>query len=182
MASSTDRIKTLLGNGMSNDVVANAVGVSPSYISQLMSDEQFHRDVVDLRVKNHSQVTERDRSWDGIEDSLLTKLTEIIPYMTRPNDILNALKTANAAKRRSVQSQEAMAQTAQVVTLNMPVKVIHNYVTNSRNEVVEVDGQTLVTMPAAVLMQKLLEARPESKSYEQVRKLIHTPPGTSDPA
>jgi hypothetical protein len=41
MAVDNEKIKELLGSGLSNDVVASAVGCDPSYVSQLMSNETF---------------------------------------------------------------------------------------------------------------------------------------------
>jgi hypothetical protein len=162
MASTADRIKELLGNGLSNEITATAVGVDPSYVSQLMSDPVFSEEVISKRIQTLSSATVRDRSWDGIEDSLLQSLAQKIEQnlIYKPMDILRALAVVNSAKRRGATSQEAMVTHKTVVTLNLPTIVVNSYKKSAQGEVIEVetaDGnkQTLVTMTAAALMKQL---------------------------
>lgn len=178
---SVEKIKELLGNGLSNDVVATAVGVHPSYISQLMADELFSAEVISLRTQTLTSATMRDRSWDGIEDSLLNKLGEAIDngMLYKPMDLLRAAAVVNAAKRRGSSAQESLVVHNNIVTLNLPTVVVQAYKQNSLGEVVEVttaegQSQTLVTMPAAALMQKLSEKHQGNKNYEQLRKYLPT--------
>ncbi len=178
MAASAERIKELLGSGLSNEVVANAVGVHPSYVSQLMTDETFAAEVVEKRTQTLASISLRDRSWDGIEDKLLTQLNEIVEQrmIYKPTDVLRALALVNNAKRRGTTAQEAMVVNKTVVTLNLPTVVVNDYKKNSFGEVIEVtssegQAQTLVTMPAAALMQKLSEQH-QGKKYDQVRKYL----------
>jgi transcriptional regulator with XRE-family HTH domain len=179
MAASAERIKELLGNGLSNEVVATAVGVTAGYISQLMADEQFSSQVVALRTQTLAAATVRDRSWDGLEDTLLGKLAEKIEQdmIYKPMDLLRALSVINNAKRRGASAQENFSVQQTVVTLNLPTVVINSYKKNKAGEVIEVtaaDGtqQTLVTMPASALMHKLSEQHQGNKKYEQVRKFL----------
>lgn len=184
MAVSAEKIKELLGNGLSNDVVATAVGVHPSYVSQLMSDEQFSSEVVALRTQTLTAASSRDRSWDGLEDRLLTQLSDVLDQrmIYKPNDILRALHVVNNAKRRGNSAQETLVVHQNVVNLSIPTIVMNAYKKNSHGEVVEVttpEGkqQTLVTMPAAALMHKLSEQHQGNKGYEQVRKYLPTSNG-----
>lgn len=184
MAASAEKIKELLGNGLSNEVVATAVGVHPSYISQLMADEQFSAEVVSKRTQTLTAATIRDRSWDGLEDSLLNKLAEKVEQdlIYKPMDLLRALAVVNNAKRRGTSAQESLVVHQNIVTLNLPTVVVNSYKKNSNGEVVEVTtpegkAQTLVTMPAAALMQKL---GTENKNYEQVRKYLPGSNKTTD--
>jgi hypothetical protein len=180
MAASAEKIKELLGNGLSNAVVATAVGVHPSYITQLMSDEQFSAEVVALRTSTLTAASTRDRSWDGIEDALLSRLSDKVEQdlIYKPLDLIRALAVVNQAKRRGTSAQESLVVHQNVVTLNLPTVVINAYKKNQRGEVVEVttpDGQqqTLVTMPASALMQKLSEQHQgKHDGYEQIRKYL----------
>jgi len=180
MAASAEKIKELLGNGLSNEVVATAVGVHPSYISQLMADEDFSAEVVSLRTKQLTAATSRDRSWDGVEDKLLDKLSEVVDMgmIYKPTEVLRALAIVNNAKRRGVSQQQAMVVNQQIVTLVLPEVVVKSFSRNSVNEVVEVDGQTLVTMPASTLMQNLANGNKGRKDYEQVRRYLPQNLGT----
>ena len=178
-----EKIKELLGNGLSNDVVATAVGVHPSYISQLMADEEFSNQVVALRSQTLTDATTRDRSWDSLENKLLSQLHENVDnkMVYKTTDVTRVLALANAAKRRGASSSESMVTHQTVITLNLPTVVVNSYRKNIQGEVVEVttpEGktQTLVTMPAASLMHKLSEQHQGNKNYEQVRKYL---PGSS---
>jgi hypothetical protein len=182
MAVAVDKIKELLGNGLSNEVVATAVGVHPSYISQLMADEQFSSEVVSRRTTSLAAHTLRDRSWDGIEDSLLRKLGELVEnqMIYKTHDVLQAIRVVNGARRRGVSTQDSLVVNNNVVNLVMPTVVLNSYKKNSHGEVVEVSTpsgqtQTLVTMPASALMAKLSEQHqgPENrKEYEQIRNYL----------
>jgi hypothetical protein len=179
MGVSAEKIKELLGNGLSNEVVATAVGVSPSYISQLMSDEVFASEVVTLRTKTLTDATSRDRSIDSLEDKLLHKYGQLVDQgmVYKPTDVLRALQVINAAKRRGTTPQQANTVNQTVVILNIPVKVVNKFKKNISGEVIEVvtpegDQQTLVTMPSATLMRKLAEQHQGQKEYEQVRKYL----------
>jgi hypothetical protein len=179
MTSNTQRIKELLGNGLSNEVVATAVGVSASYISQLMADETFSADVVAQRTQTLTAATVRDRSWDGIEDNLLAKLSAVVEegMIFKPTDLLRALVVVNNAKRRGTTAQENITTHRNIVTLNMPTVIVNAFRQNNNGEVVELvdtkgTTQTLVTMPASALMQKLIETHQGNPAYEKLRNYL----------
>lgn len=180
MAASEEKIRELLGNGLSNEVVANAVGVTPSYVSQLMSREDFHAEVVALRTRTLTAATSRDRSWDTLEDKLMDKLTDLVESgmgFYKPNELLRALAVANKAVRRGNSPTDSFVVNKTIVNLTLPTVVVQHYKKNSQGEVIEVtnqDGntQTLTTMPAAALMQSLVESHQGNKDYEQLRKYL----------
>lgn len=176
---SVEKVKELLGNGLSNEIVATAVGVTPSYISQLMADETFAAEVVSLRTLALTDATVRDKGWDSLEKKMLTNLHELVDnkMIYKAGDVLKVLAVANNAKRRGATAQEALTVNKTVVTLNLPTVIVQQYKKNSLGEVVEVtapDGQaqTLVTMPAAALMQKLTTEHQGNKNYEQLRRYL----------
>lgn len=174
---SIEKIKELLGTGLANDVVASAVGVTPSYISQLMANEKFSADVIALRTKTLMAATARDKSWDGIEEKLLDKLEQVVSsgMIFKPQDLLRALVVANAAKRRGSTAQEALTGNKTVVSISIPVTVMNHYTKNAQGEVIEVttpegNTQTLSTMPAAALMRRLTEQHQGVNIYDEVRR------------
>lgn len=174
MAISTDQIQELLGQGLSNEVVATAVGCTTSYITQLMSEDTFLQKVIALRAANLQANTKRDRSIDSLEDRLIEKFSDMIPYITKPMEILAAMRTTNAMIRRGVSSTDSTVINQTVVNLTMPTNIMQNFVKNSQGEVVEVAGKTLVTMPAHQLLNNLehkaIEER-DAKTLERYRKV-----------
>jgi len=183
MAASTtsateDRALALLGQGLSPAVVASAIGVSESRISQLLSQADFASAVTELRYKSLLQHNERDSKYDALEDKLLEKMQNILPFMVKPMEILKALTTVNAAKRRGAGSSAGTdGAPSTIVQLIMPSAVFNQFTAqniqlNTQNQVVKAGDQSLVTiqsgrmdaLAAALLAQKGIEHVPESSS------------------
>ena len=188
MAITADKIRDLLGTGLSNETVASTIGVHPSYISQLMSEESFYNEVIELRTKNLAAASVRDRGIDGLEDTLIKKLKDAVEHMYKPQDLLRAFAVINSAKRRGTTVEQGVVVNNQVVTLRLSKTIVNNFKTNDHGEVVEVEGRTLVTMPAASLVKDLIakEAKenPElAKQYQKVQKYLpqaHAPSITEE--
>jgi len=151
------QIKELLGNGLNNEVVATAVGCDPSYISQLLANEVFAAEVAQLRMQALTANNKRDRNIDGIEDRLIEKLAEAVEsnFIYKPKDVLQAFAVLNAAKRRGVAAQESLVINQKIVNLAIPNVIVNNFTIDKKGEVVQVDDQTLVTMPTHQLLKTL---------------------------
>lgn len=140
------KIADLLGTGLSETTVAAAVGCTPSYVAQLLADTDFRAAVLDKRVLALQAHTVRDSLYDTLEDDLLNKLQETIPFMTRTAEITRALQVVNSAKRRGVGAQESSSlENAKTVVINMPTQIIYQYSKNANGEVIEVEGRPMVT-------------------------------------
>lgn len=167
------KIKELLGCGLKNEVVAQAVGCDPSYISRLMADEVFVDEVMILRAKNMMAETDRDKQIDGIEDNLLAKLREVVDngMLYKPKDILQAAVAVNRMQRRGFKNVDPATTRQAIVNINLPKVIINNFKTNPQGEVIEIDGQTMVTMPTGTLLRELSKGDPNGK-YEQVQRYL----------
>ena len=150
-----DRALSLLGQGISSEIVASTLGVTPARISQLLADPIFASQVTELRYEALQVHNKRDDSYDKIEDKLLIKLEAAIPLMFKPETVLSAIKVVNAAKRRGTTSPEAISTTNNIVQLILPKKIINQFTTNVNNQVTKVGNQTLVTMQAGELLKKV---------------------------
>lgn len=177
MATDKNQIKELLGTGLSNEIVATAVGVDSSYIAQLLSNENFAAEVTAMRTLALTANSKRDRKIDGIEDTIITKLEELVDsgVIYKPNDVLRAFAVINNAKRRGVSAAESITINNTVVNLQLPNRVIKEFVQNAQGEVIEVEGQTLVTMPAHTLLKNLVNRQGDkSGAYERVSRFLPT--------
>ena len=160
MAINKDQIKELLGNGLTPAVVASAVGCEASYISQLLSEESFANEVAAKRTVALAADSKRDATIDGIEDSLLSQLASVVSdgAFFRPRDLLSAVAVVNKLQRRGKPingSAVGSGVVNNIVNISLPTHVSKKFVTNRANEVIEVEGQTLVTMPAHQLLREL---------------------------
>lgn len=169
-----ERALMMLGSGAPAHIVAAALGVTESRISQMMAVEEFAQQVQDLRFQSLQKHTLIDEKYQGLEEKLLDKLDKVLPLMTKPRDVLAAVQIVNNAKRRGAQvSQEAHTH-SQVVNLTLPVQIIHKFISNVNNQVIEVqDGSSdqstsLVTTSSGSLdrlAREILEADSQSDNH-----------------
>lgn len=165
--STAERALELLGSGLGPEVVSSALGVSTSYISQLLSSEEFSAQVAELRFKALSKHNERDNSYDGLEDQLLTKMKGLLPLMMRPMEVLAAIKVINGAKRRGTSAPEHITNKATIIQLNIPTKLIQNFTTNINNQVITTGQQTLTTIQSGSMDSLLNKARTQKAINNQ---------------
>lgn len=155
MNSLEQRALTLLGSGVAQEQVAAALGVTPSYISQLVSDEEFSSQVSELRFKNLQKHNERDNKLDSLEDQVIHKIEQTLPMVMRPMELVRMLQVVNAAKRRGSSTPDAVLQKQQVVTISIPTTVVQKFVTNIENQVVQTGEQQLITMQSGALLERV---------------------------
>lgn len=170
LTAAESRALSLLGQGLIPEQVAGACGLSPSRISQLLSDEEFAASVAEARFKNLSKHNERDNAYDSLEDELLEKMRDCIPLMVRPGEILKAIQVINAAKRRG-QLSNSGEQHHQVINLILPTQILTQFQLNAANQVVSLQDssggkeQPLVTIQSGTLLAK-------AKSLEEKRNVL----------
>lgn len=166
-SSTYDRALALLGSGVNPEMVASALGVSISRISQLLSDETFATRVAELRFESLQSHNVRDHKYDTMEDDLLDKLQDLLPLMMRPMEVIRSLQIINAAKRRGQSAPESITQQQTVVNLIMPTVITKNYAIqqNIHNQVVKAGDQDLLTIQSGQLLKTL-----ESAGIENERK------------
>ena len=153
----TARILEMLGNGLSPAVVSSALGITESYISQLLSEENFAMQVTAKRFANLQAATVRDKSYDAIEDLLIEKMQNLLPMMYKPMEVLRAITVINQAKRRGADSPQNTVIHNTVVQLTMPAAVTQKFITNINNQVVNAGSQELITIETKTLSDKILE-------------------------
>ena len=144
-----ERALALLGQGLGPEAVASAVGVTTSRISQLLSQSDFATKVASLRYDNLAKHNSRDSSYDALEDTLVEKLKENLPFMMRPMEILKAISVVNAAKRRGSSAPESIISQQTVVQLIMPTTIMQSFTANTNNQVIRAGNQDLVTVQSS---------------------------------
>ena len=158
MASTTtateERALALLGQGLGAEVVASAVGVSPSRISQLISDPEFAAKVAELRFSNLVKHNARDEKYDKLEDKLLDKMENLLPFMMKPFEVLKAISVINSAKRRGISTPEQITGQQTVIPLTLPAAILQNFSAkniqvNIHNQVIKAGDQELVTVQSS---------------------------------
>jgi len=175
-----DQIKKLLGGGLSAGIVAEAVGVTPSYISQLLENPQFKEEVEVIRAKDLVNNKRIDEKYDEIEDKLLDQLEKVIPLIHKPSEIVRTIQVINGAKRKSVTVGDGEALMAgTIVNLNLPKIIYKKYTINMAGGMVQVDDRPLTPMPSSALLQSL-ESRKKKKKRSELPAEIITEKLTSE--
>ena len=176
--STESRALALLGQGLGPETVASAIGVSVSRISQLLSTTEFAAAVADLRFKNLSKHNERDNEYDKLEDELILKMRDLMPFMVRPMEVARVLQIINAAKRRGSSAPESITNQQTVVQLNMPINVFQKFTVNAVNQVIQAGQQQLITVQSGN-MSKLLERSKQAITQEPPSVQYHPSPAGS---
>lgn len=165
-----DKIIDLLAKGLSGVEIARATGVTEGYVSQIGNDPDAKVEIAELRSKHIGDHVKLDDAYDRLEiagTERLLKLVEEKGQLLDPMKLLKIVATANSAKRRldSNPAQQGGQQNSFTVMLNFPNVPMPqiSLVRSANNEVLEVGGQQLLTMPTGLVKQRAL-ARQELDS------------------
>lgn len=153
-----ERALKLLGSGVQAEAVANALGVTPSRIAQLLSEKHFAAKVAELRYDNLQSHNRRDASYDSLEDMLLLKLEKALPLMTKPESILKGISIVNGAKRRGQSAPAQVTNQQNIVNLILPAVITEKFAINIDNQVTKAGDQDLLTMASGNLLKQVEEA------------------------
>lgn len=154
-----DQIRSMLGDGVEASAIARALGCDPSYISQLMADENFAADVTSARVINLTDATNRDRKLSKLEDRAIERLEQTIQWVSKPMEAARILQIVNSTKRRGAELNGAQAQgSAPTVILQLPEAARVTFTLNQASQVVDVDGRSMAPLPSNKLME-MVQAR-----------------------
>lgn len=145
-ATTETRARDLLGSGVGPEQVAAALGCTVSTISQFLANESFAGEVAELRYKALLKHNGRDSEYDSLEDRLIEKLKNLIPFITKPLEAARIMQTVNAAKRRGSSAPEHITQQHNVINLTLPVQIIQQFQVNGANQVIRAGDQELITV------------------------------------
>lgn len=142
-----DDILRLLSDGHSQEVVASTLGVSPSAISQHLAKEGFRDELAARKSIKLDRYSKLDDSYDQVEISLLEKLKQTLPYLSKPGEISAVLAKINSAKRRLGDSSKVQnTPVTQIINITLPTQIVHKFSKTADGHVVAVDKQSLVTI------------------------------------
>jgi hypothetical protein len=171
--STKQQVAELAAKGLAPADIARQLNITTSYISQLLQDDEYkhmyNKLLAHQQVATHSTYAQIDENYNSLElklSALLVENSDIVlgALIEKPGTLLAAIRTLNQVKRRAVGEgyQGDAVQNNQAVVLVMPTfiadastpKVIHN----SNNEVIEVDGRSLVSLSDTALKKQLSTA------------------------
>lgn len=135
----------MLADGLSPVQVATTLGISESYISQLMGDEDFAAELESKRTEVAAADIAYDNQIDRVEGTFLDRIESKAP-LANLQQSLQAFAVLNKAKRRKDTAiSRGTPQAGTVVNLQLNVNLIPQYLMNGKNEIVEVEGKSMVS-------------------------------------
>lgn len=146
-----DSVIAALRNGFDQAQIAGAMGVTDSAISQFISEHGLA-----AVAAQNSQFKQIDDKLNKLEESVLDKLEKTMKTAVLDPVRLSAVyKVLNGAKRRSLAEGQTIQNinNVRMVSLNLPRHVEVKVGLNSRNQVVEVEGRAINTLPAGKLVE-----------------------------
>jgi len=164
-----DQILEMLAQGLNSTQVASALGVSDSYVSQLLSNEDFASELEGKKVQQAAEDIEFDHKIDAVEATFLERIEAKAP-LANLQQSLQAFAVLNKAKRRKDTSvNRGAAQIGTVVNLQLNVNLIPQYLVNGKQEIVEVEGKSMVSATATKLDEILAARRGETSGRKSMQ-------------
>jgi hypothetical protein len=151
-----ERILNFLGAGIAPERVASAVGCEPSYISQLLSDEEFAKAVSQQKIVQLTELTERDKRLDTIEDRVIDKVEQSLKSpmaLLKPMEGIRALQMINSLKRRGSNVDNNVNNTSVSVNIVLPSITLKQFTVDVNNQVIKADDDSLVTIASSQVAQ-----------------------------
>lgn len=143
--SAKPEILSMLADGLSPVQVATTLGVTESYISQLMGDEDFAAELESKRTEVAAADIAYDNQIDRVEGTFLDRIESKAP-LANLQQSLQAFAVLNKAKRRKDTAiSRGTPQAGTVVNLQLNINLIPQYLMNGKNEIVEVEGKSMVS-------------------------------------
>lgn len=174
-----DQIIELLAAGVPTSQIAAAVGCTDSYVSQLRADPEVQAFLATKAVAVTAKDVAFDTALESAETMALQKLEKGLQFANF-SQALAAFRVLNSARKR----QDKFAQTDNAgttinVNLTLPANAMPRYTLSGKNEIIEVEGQTMVTATPKSLDQ-ILQARaagaalPNSTAIERAANMLES--------
>lgn len=142
-----DKVVDLLAAGLGPTVVAETLGCDVSYISQLQHDPAILARIQEKRLAKASQQVTTDNKVADIRSKLVDRLHEVVPFMSDPIKIVQALAVVDKIDRKVL--TRGMPQSGNtIVQLRIPQHTAVQFKLSPQREVIEIEGRTLTRLPA----------------------------------
>lgn len=162
----------MLSIGLPATAVAARLGVTDSQISQLLSEPDFAAAVETARLAANEEDQKFDSRLEETESQALDNIAAKIRFGNLQQS-LQAFKVLNGARRRrdGIVAQPTIGTAVQI---NMPTVLMPVYVLNGKSEIVEVDGQTMISASPKRMEEIARERNPDRALPLQQRQLERT--------
>jgi predicted transcriptional regulator len=154
-------IVSALKQGFSQTQIAQGLGVTSSAVHQFVEEHG-----IAAEVAAQSQFMNIDSKMNDLEERILGKLEASVKHAVMdPLKWAHLFKIVNGAKRRSLSEGRPVYEGGStLVALNLPQRMTIEVTRNQQNEVIEVQGRALHTLPAGKLVEYADKQAPQVAS------------------
>lgn len=176
-----DKVVEMISRGYAQSVVASAVGCTDSFISQLLAEQEVRDAISSKRLELLERHVDTDDSVDKLEADSLKTLHRLMPFITDPMKALRIFQVTNSAKRKTVEPTTPADSKGVTIILNLPPAIATKYKMSQDQQVVEVDGRSMTTLPSNVLTKRLAERKEavpqitDATTAERMLNQLHIP-------
>jgi hypothetical protein len=171
MNSTKEQIISLLSQGIPATAVAAALGVTDSYVSQLKSDPELAALITSTDAAKIEKDAVFDNTLERAEMLALEKIEKNLPFANM-GQAMAAFRILNGARKRADAFAAIQDQSTNItVNLTLPAAAAAKYVVNNSNEIVEVEGQTMITATAKSLDSLLAQRASASLQQPKITTL-----------
>ena len=150
-----ESIREALAQGQKQRDIAKQLGVTESAVSQQVKQVKQEAPATGAPAATGaaSPAQQIDTAYENVELKLVQRLEQQLDtgfLAMNSKELLQAIRTINGTKRRTgaegLPQGTSITQNNTMVSLQMPARIRHQVIKNVNNEIIEVDGKTLLTV------------------------------------
>lgn len=145
-------ITKALRSGFNESQIAANLGITQSAVSQYIDAHGLADD-----LKQNKTTRDVDANLNDIELMVTERIKAGLRFA--PVSVMqlgNLLRTVNGAKRRSLGNEAQASGDDRLVALRLPQHIQISINVNAQNELIEVDGRTLTSLPSGQLLEEAM--------------------------
>jgi hypothetical protein len=148
-----EKLLGFLAAGVSQSAAALACGISDGRVSQILEDPAFIQALADRSIQKLEAAIEHDDSIGALEKKSLAVLEAKLPFVRTAMEAAKIFQTLNNANRHAAPATNSRPESlgAQQVTLVLPKAAAVHIQMNSQNQVIEIAGRSMATLPSKSL-------------------------------
>lgn len=169
-----DKIVLLAAKGLPTSIIADAVGVTDSYVSQQLGEEGVAADILAAKGAALESAAKADNKMEKLELMALDKVEKLMPLVKNAKEATEIFSKLNVARRKLMETSGNSAG-AQQVTLVLPKAARVMIQVNTENQVIEVEGKSIAPLPSRALpalASKVLEKPQHIQDVEARARLM----------
>lgn len=146
------KLVSFLAAGVPPSAAASAAGVTPAYVTQLLDDEEFRTAVVEASAKSLEDAIAKDTKVEDIKAKALRVIEQKLPFVRSALEATRIYQILDSTKKQAPTGTQQNGQAGiTMVNIILPKAAGMSLKLNGLNQVIEVEGRTMATLPSREL-------------------------------